>query len=62
MTHTIEGLTDSATYRWGLAGSKLITVTAVNAYGAVVSGTRRVTVESIMQPTYLPLVLRSHSE
>jgi hypothetical protein len=55
----VGALSDTAVLTWSMAGPQAVTVTVESRCGAVVSGTRTLTVEAGEQFVYLPLVLRA---
>ncbi len=54
----INAISDTVSYTWDVAGTKAVTVTAVNECGVMVSATRSIVIETGKWYLYLPLVLR----
>ncbi len=58
--HIVYGITDTAAFTWDVAGTRTVTVTAVNECEGAVSNTHVIIIESGGRYIYLPLVLRSY--
>ena len=54
----IGGLTSSVTFTWSATGTEIITVTASNAGGGVVSDSHTIVLIPVSNRAYLPLILK----
>ncbi|NIO70804.1 MAG: hypothetical protein GTN71_17665, partial [Anaerolineae bacterium] len=63
VTHTVHSLSDTVAFTWTVAGSQIVTVTAVNCGGSDVATTTVTTDSGSPEPDsyiYLPLIMRAY--
>jgi hypothetical protein len=63
VTHTVHSLSDTVAFTWTVAGSQIVTVTAVNCGGSDVATTTVTTESGSPEPDsyiYLPLIMRAY--
>jgi hypothetical protein len=63
VTHNVYSLSDTVAFTWTVAGSQIVTVTAINCFGSDVATTTVTTESGSPEPDsyiYLPLIMRAY--